>query len=229
MRQNFVHAYRLKQDESIKFESEIKKIKTIIHKIEQKIYSIQLSKNGCFFADGMLIHNQQGLPDLASKILKVKKTSSIDISEISKIIKPEVKEILPLWKYDNHKDWKKAFYLLDFNLSDEDAGYSFGSSGLNVKLNFNVDNHANEVIMIKIVGSNSDINLSFNNITIENEIDTFVFGETIFYFVKLNMLSSTLPESLFEFKFKSTSDCLLTNLNLIKSEQHQSIVEYFQG
>ena len=229
MRQNFVHAYGLKQNESIKFESEVKKIQNIVHKGNQKVYSIQLSNKGCFFVDGVLIHNQKDLPALASKILKDKKSSSIDIAEINKIIKPEVKEILPLWKYDNHKDWKKAFYLLDFNLSDEEAGYSFGSSGLNVKMAFDVNGHSDEVIMVKIIGKNPEINLNFNNIAIKNEIDTFVFDETVFYFVKLNMLSSSLPESIFEFKFKSSSDCLLTNLNLIKSEQHHSIVEYFQG
>jgi hypothetical protein len=229
MRQNFVHAHGLKQNESIKFESEVKKIQNIVHKGNQKVYSIQLSNKGCFFVDGVLIHNQKDLPALALKILKDKKSSSIDIAEINKIIKPEVKEILPLWKYDNHKDWKKAFYLLDFNLSDEEAGYSFGSSGLNVKMVFDVNSHSDEVIMVKIIGKNPEINLNFNNIAIKNEIDTFVFDETVFYFVKLNMLSSSLPESIFEFKFKSSSDCLLTNLNLIKSEQHHSIVEYFQG
>jgi len=228
-RQNFVHAYGLKQDESIKFESEVKKIQNIVYKGNQKVYSIQISKNGCFFVDGVLIHNQKDLPALASKMLKDKKSSSIDIAEINKIIKPEVKEILPLWKYDSHKDWKKAFYLLDFNLFDEEAGYSFGLSGLNVKMAFDVNSHSDEVIMVKIIGKNPEINLNFNNIAIKNEIDTFVFDETVFYFVKLNMLSSSLPESIFEFKFKSSSDCLLTNLNLIKSEQHHSIVEYFQG
>ena len=221
-RKNFIHAYKLKQDELIKFGSEEKTISNIVEKNNQAVYSIELQDNAGFFSDSALVHNN-------ASAFSHDKSTVVDLSEINKIIKPEMKAMLPLWKYDSHKDWKKAFYLLDFNLAKEDAGYSFGINALSVNASFKIKDHSAEVLMIKINGSNPVMDLKFNGIKLDSEIESFAFGNSTFFFVKLNSLNSTLPDSLFEFKFKSESDCLLTNLNLIKSDQHLAILKYFQG
>jgi len=226
--QNFVHAFRLIRYETIKLEDKSLKVKNIIDKKQLNTIRIILAEQNSFFSDCVLVHNQE--TSSSSNVAQTFNISKINPREIYKIIKPEMKNILPLWKYETSNDWKKAFYLLDFNLLEEDAGYSFNSSNkLNVQMSFDVNSFVDQVIMIKLIGDKSKIKIKFNNLNLNNEIESYEFENISIHFVKLISLSSSSQNSIFDFEFASEKDTLLTNLNLIKSDEHAAILEYFQG
>jgi len=223
----FVQSFRLCKDEEIKLDNCIKTVKTL-NSIKANSISITLNE-GNFFANQVLIHNQDVLSDYAHSQIIVNNVSEISVSEINKVIKPSMKEILPLWKYKNSEEWKKAFYLLDFNLKEEDAGYSFGPKNLLVRMELDINNHSSEIIMLKLLGNEIKTQINFNNLDISDEAQFFNFNDITIGFITLNRLSSSSIKSIFDFDFSCDNIGLLTNFNLINSDEHQAILEYFQG
>ena len=221
---NFVHAFRLRLNEEVYFENSIKILSGIILLGKQKIYSIKLLESGSFYCDGALVHNQD-------KPINLENESLFKNDEINKIIKPESKSVLPMWKYENGLDWKKAFYLIDFNLRDESAGYSFGGkTKLSVKIDFQIQSHLNQIIMIKIISQSFDIEAFFNMIKIDStEAISWKIDNSNYYFLKIDSIKTSFEQVTLSFNFSSKNDSLLTNLNFINLDEFQAISNYFQG
>ena len=244
------NAFALQISDTLISVSGVTKILSIEIQRPKLVIGPNLSNNGCYFANGVLVHSQsneqnvkvfsqnsiKSFRPIESKIPRIYKSDgkvkniNVDYGIITDMIDSKFNLLLSLWKYSSQKQWKKAFYLDDLNLTEETTGYSFNSKdNICVKLEISLLRETNNYIVVKGVGSNFEMQCTFNGMPILlSTVFEFSSGNSQLFFIDLHQIESSLDRVEFEFEFKSSENSMLTNLNIMSRKSFESIMNYFQ-
>ena len=220
----FINAHQLKNGYELKTIDGSKKVKKISFVDSESMIEINFENNSSFFVNDLLCHCLSEISDYDNFINNSENKKISNLFLFKQLIYPHHDynyDLMVEWKYSASDKWRKAFYLLDFDFDPSSTGFSYSK---NKTLEIRI--HTTETLKDKYIafhGFGSTFCECFSE-----DVNKKTFSDGHRFLIIFEKIIFENPK-IYDFIFKSSDNCTLTNCIILNQSEYESILNNFTG